>query len=360
MNSLWIVAAWLWGVDPATTAQCPTAGLIERFHRERWIRHRVAPRERLDQIAYRYGVSLEKLEQWNELPPEADVATGTVLRIHASRRPPARQRIAYVVAQDDTWWRIAATHGIDSKDLRAYNWPYQEKMKPGEHLALWVDPLLSGWIQSEEPFLPSSESGAVRRGGVGIGRPDDGRLLNGVRIPERPGQEIRFAQTAYGTTFAVAALLAGLETFRSSNDFSGVIKIGSMSAVRGGPIGSHRSHQTGRDVDVRLPRRAGVPRGVPLTVRRIDWIATWFLLEAFDRPDVEVVFLDYPTQKRVYRAAISAGVPPERVRAMLQYPRGSRIASARVHHAYGHDQHMHVRFRCGPCEIECVEASAEP
>jgi len=335
---------------------CPAAKIVE-LERPRWVKHRVAPRERAEQIAHRYRVSPEELRAWNQLSAQGEPATGRVLRIHTRRPSPARERIDVVVEEGDTWWSVAARYGVDSKDLRAYNWPYEHKMTPGQTLHVWADPLLVGWIQRAEPVLPPPESGLVRRGGVGIGPPQSGRLLNGVRIPDGPGYALRFPEMAHGTTFAVEALLAALRRFQASSNYRGVIRIGSMSTPRGGPIGSHRSHQTGRDVDIRLPRRVGVPRGIPLTHARIDWLAAWHLVLAFDTPEVAVIFLDTATQRRLHRAAKAAGASPETIARILRYPPGGHAMTTLVQHAPGHDVHMHVRFRCGPCEPECVESS---
>jgi len=336
---------------------CPAPVLVERFAK-RWIKHKVVPMEGLAQIAHRYGVTVAEIKRWNELPVDREkVGSGTTLRIRSDHRPPPRTLVRYIVQESDTWWRVAVRHGADSKDLRAYNWPYRDKMTPGSTVKVWADPLVAAWVGASEPVFPDETSRTVRRGAVGIGPPDDGQLLNGVRIPSGEGYELRFPETAFGTSFAVEALLTGIERFRTESGYAGELLIGSMSAARGGPIGTHRSHQTGRDVDIRLPRRAGVPTGIPLTPRRIDWVAAWELIKAFELTSVEVMFLDYPTQKRVYRAAVAAGAAPEELDRLLQYPRGSHARLGLVRHVAGHDQHMHIRFLCGPCELECVDTS---
>lgn len=351
-----LVAAAFCGVPRAWAGEeCPAFANIDELERPRWVKHRLVPREHIEQIAHRYRVTPEELREWNDLTTEENPSPGTILRIHTRRPMPPRERLDYTVQEGDTWWRVAAKHGVDSKDLRAYNWPYEDKMVPGQTIRVWADPLLLAWIRQSEPSLPLPESGRLRRGGVGIGPPQAGRLLNGVQIPESPGYELRFPDMAYGTTFAVEALLAAIRRFQATSSYAGVLRIGAMSTARGGPLGSHRSHQTGRDVDIRLPRRVGVPRGIPLTPKRIDWLATWHLILAFETAEVAVIFLDTATQRRVSRAAKAAGVAPETIGRILQYPRGSHIASALVQHAPGHDTHMHVRFRCGPCEPECVE-----
>jgi murein endopeptidase len=127
-----------------------------------------------------------------------------------------------------------------------------------------------------------------------------------------------------------------------------------MSRARGGEIGTHRSHQSGRDVDIRLPRREGVSQWRPLTARRVDWHATWELVQAFEEVDAIVIFLDYDMQRRLYRTAKGAGASEDRLRELIQFPRGRGAVRGLVRHSDGHVRHMHVRFGCGPYETECV------
>lgn len=336
---------------------------IEFPSRPKWIKHKVAPRETLHQIAHRYGVQVSDVRAWNDLAEDTDrVKRRTRLRVKAVRIPPPREKITYTVKAGDTWWRVAVQHGVDRRDLRAYNWPYTGKMKPGSELIVWVDPLVYGWIQEEPPVFGSGAP-ELRRGGVGIGSPDDGKLLNPVEIPERPGWDVRFPDSSYGTSFAVEKLVEGLQAFVDTTKWKGTIRLGSMSSSVGGRIGHHKSHQSGRDVDIRLPRREGVPRGIPLTTRRIDWFVAWELVKALAEHDAVVIFLDYPQQKRVYNAAKAAGVSEAELE-LLQYPRGRYNKVGKVRHFPGHDRHIHARYACGPCEVECSRsrtgADAEP
>jgi murein endopeptidase len=126
-----------------------------------------------------------------------------------------------------------------------------------------------------------------------------------------------------------------------------------MSGPKGGPLGEHKSHQTGRDLDIRLPRKAGVPKYLELYARRVDWKATWDLVKAIAQTDIVVVFLDYDRQKHVYKAAKDAGATKDELR-LLQYPRGRHSGVGLVRHYPGHDRHLHARWGCGPCETECV------
>jgi len=356
-----VLAAWLGRGDPEPAevepietvdpTMCPHADAIAALDRRPWIRHVVVPRERLDQIAARYDVSLDELNEWNGLSGRYErLRTGTRLRVRARRMPPVRERVEHVVVEGDEWWSIAQRHGTTSGDLRATNWPHRDKLKPGKPVVVWSDPVVRAWVERDDGTLD------VPNGGVGVGPPDDGWLLGGVHLPQSEGWELRQPAYAYGTTHAVREIARALD--RYARDGGPRLDVGAMSRQSGGPIAAHRSHQTGRDLDIALPRRSGLSRILPLTNHRIDWLALWRLLESLAQSDVAVIWLDYGRQARLYKAARKAGIDRERLGKLLQYPMGTR-SSALVRHADGHDQHLHVRVRCGPCEPECVDRRGE-
>lgn len=339
--------------------RCSDAHAVKVPSFPKWIRHKVVPRESIDQIASRYAVPPWQLRGWNGLETHTErVKRGTRLAVKAARIPPPREHVEYTVVAGDSWPKVAAKLGVDSWDLRSYNWPYGKKMRPGTVLQAYIDPILRDWIENGD--TPAGESADVRRGAVSVGPPDQGSLLNGVRIPDGRGYMLRYPKTAFGTTHAVRQVVKAFEVFVDSTNYGGKVLLGSMSSAKGGPLGQHKSHQTGRDLDIRLPRRVGVPGYLELTAKRVDWRATWDLVKALAQTDVVVVFLDYKRQKQLHKAAVASGATPEEL-ALIQYPRGSYSGVGLVRHYSGHDQHMHARFGCGPCETECVTSvDAEP
>ena len=339
-----------WTFEPA---RCNTSLDVEVPERRRWIRHKVQSRETISEIAFRYGVAPWEVRGWNGLGEAVDrVKRGLRLRVKASRIPPPKEAVEYTIVEGDTWGSIARRFGTTPSDLRAYNYPYRGKMKPGNTLTVLAEPILRDWIEA----VPTEEE-PIPRGAVGIGSPDLGVLLAGVRIPDGEGYWLRLPRSAYGTTHAVTELLAAITDFKAESSWVGKLAIGAMSGPRGGPLGHHKSHQTGRDVDIRLPRREGVSRYAELRPRRVDWAAAWAFVQALARVDTQVVFLDYKRQKYLYRAAKAAGADDETLRAMLQYPRGAYARRGLVRHYPGHEKHFHVRFGCGPCEIACTSAT---
>jgi LysM repeat protein len=334
------------GGGEGTAAALPA---IVELSTSRWVVHPVAPRETLVQIAARYGVTPDAIRAWNEeLGSEAE--KGTKLKIRARRVSPPRTLVMHSVATDDTWWTIATRYGVESFDLKSWNYRKGGALRPGEELRVWADPVIRGAIERD------GDTAEIRAGGYGIGSPDDGRIVNAVQLPADPAWDRKRPSSAWGTTHAIRSLVAALRAFRSSTPYAGRIVIGAISRPRGGTLGSHKSHQTGRDVDIRLPLKIEVPQSLaPKPARRVDFVALWHLVRAIAATgEATHVFLDYRLQRRLHAAALQAGASAAEVEDLLQWPRGRGASRGLVRDEPGHDDHIHVRFRCGPAEPECI------
>jgi murein endopeptidase len=194
----------------------------------------------------------------------------------------------------------------------------------------------------------------ISPGAHGIGTPQSGILVAGVQVPPGEGYVRRYPGSTWGTTYAVRHLVETLDAFHRTSGYRGTLMLGSMSFRHGGKIGSHISHRSGRDIDIRLPLRAGLPLSQEPTGKYVDWDATWTLILDFARSGaVQSIFLDYGVQRRLYRRAKAAGVSEAALDELLQYPRGSRSNFGMVRHSPGHGGHIHVRYACGPYEPAC-------
>lgn len=322
--------------------------------KDAWIVHEVAPEETIAQLALRYRVDPGKLRGWNGLGRRARARPGQRLRLLAERTPPPRERVRYTVREGDTWTSIARDHGADPSDVRAYNIKRTgRRLYPGLELDVWRDPLLAAAVAADTP--PSGPAAAIRPGGFSVGRPSDGRLVNGVQIPESADYDRRYPGSAWGTSFAVRHLVDTLHRWREESDYGGLLRLGAMSRQRGRRIGGHRSHQSGRDLDIRLPLREGLADTMSPTPRRADWVAVYALVRAFDASGaVTQIFLDYRLQARLYKVAKAAGADRRTLRRLIQFPRGSGAGRGLLRHSPGHDIHLHVRFACADYESECA------
>lgn len=333
----------------------PDVSTSESNDRAPLVRHIVRPRETVEQLAYRYKVHPRHILRSNKLDDGDTLESGETLRLRSAVAPPPRQRMTHIVQEGDTWVSIARAHGAESTDLRAYNLKTVGRtLEPGERVLVWADPTLKAAYEHDQP--PTGPAGQVRPGAFSIGPPQEGRLINGVRIPKSDQYDLRYPNSAWGTTLAVRNTVIACHDFRDITDYRGDLRIGTMSRKRGGPVGGHKSHQSGRDLDIRLPLRETVPQRLSPRPHRVDWVATWELIKAFARTGAVIrVFLDYKRQRRLVKAARAAGATPEELDDLVQWPRGSRANLGLVRHSHGHTGHIHIRFACAPHEVECVE-----
>jgi len=188
----------------------------------------------------------------------------------------------------------------------------------------------------------------VKTGALSVGRPNQGRLVNAVQLPDNPGLYTRTqANASWGASHTIEHLQRATARFRRVSGYRGRLVIGGISRQHGGYFSPHKSHQSGRDVDVVLPRVVGDGG------RSIDWAATWaFVHTLLEDGQVTQIFLNYDRQRELYQAARAAGVAVETLDRWLQYPKGVRGPGI-VRHQSGHRNHLHIRFRCGAEDRRC-------
>lgn len=317
----------------------------------KWIKHDVTPRERLTQIAARYGVLPRQLRHWNELDSD-ELEPGDVLRVHAQRIPPPRVRIEHRVRAGETWGSIAAGYRVETRDLHAYNWQIKT-LEPDGMLTVWIDPGRP-WTVHRRPARPAPKLVDVTPGSISVGRPNRGRLLNAIQVPPDPAYTIREPRITWGSSWAIRHLLVAIHRFRAMSGYEGELVIKSMSRKNGRRFPPHRSHQSGRDVDIALPLLPGVPATEVPHPDEVDWEATWSLITALLLGgEIDLIFLDISVQRRLYEAARGLGVGHDDLRPLIQFPPESGKDVAVVRHGKGHLHHIHVRFSCAPYENRC-------
>ena len=208
-----------------------------------------------------------------------------------------------------------------------------------------------------------AELGVVGDGtSISVGRPSRGRIIDGARIPNSGEgfftREIWAARgQRYGTEELVDLLVAVSRRMRPQAEGTRLV-IADLSGKGGGAAYSwHRSHQSGRDVDLLYYMRdaqgkpmdadamhvfngSGVARdGTGIT---IDVPKTWLLVkELLTAPEAPVqwIFMYDPIGAQLIAYAESIHEPEaivERARKAVKQPGDS----AR------HDDHMHVRVYC--------------
>lgn len=179
---------------------------------------------------------------------------------------------------------------------------------------------------------------------ISFGLPQRGRLTHALQLPADPALYRRAKPSEqYGADFVVRALREALKEYRRAQGPRPRILVGDLSLPHGGPFPPHKSHQNGRDVDIHLPRiRDGQGRR-----SRIDWQASWRLIEALRRnPLLHKIFLSAGLHASLAQAARQLGVAESQITRIIQFP--GQNPKAIVRHSPGHDRHIHLRYRCPP------------
>src|SRR5690606_38588314 len=272
---------------------------IKKLSKPKWIKHEVIPGERLDEIATRYDVRTASLIRWNKLDPDKPrIYAGRELAVYTKHIPPPQQKIIYTVKSGDTWAKIAAAHRVDAEQLRLrWNPKVPRAFKAGQEIIIWVDPLtdpdlladpaedLASASAGTSALKPTGASAsslplvAVQKGSVSVGKPNKGKIVNSLA---RPGNNkhytIRKPDEPFGSTHALYNLQLAVAQWRQATGFTGSLLIGAISKKGGGRLRPHSSHQSGRDVDIRLPLKRS--DGSADNVNDVDWDATWGLILA--------------------------------------------------------------------------------
>jgi penicillin-insensitive murein DD-endopeptidase len=221
---------------------------------------------------------------------------------------------------------------------------------------------------------------------VSAGSHSKGALIHGTAMAfEGTGYVVhhdwRVRDHRYGTQELVSWLTASFAEVNGA-DPDNVVFLGDLSGRRGGDVAQHRSHASGRDVDIFFVAsdRSGKPmHDLPAMIhfdrqgRAIGWSAAkpwrtihdripdalfdarrnWAVVRAMlSNRSVEVqwIFVDEALGTLLVAEAGREGAPPElieKARALLHQPTDSQP----------HDDHMHVRIFCAPTDrsIGCTD-----
>ncbi len=288
-------------------------------------RHTVQRGETLEHVAKVYGCTTEAVLRANHLRTTL-VRAGTVVVIPACN----------VGARTKTRARPAATTTEDDLDARA------EK-------ALAV---IDGATVIEASRRPETE-GDERS--ASVGQPWNGELRGGAPLPQGEGYRIRRPQRSFGASHVLAHVQRAIGEVRALYPDVHTLAIGDLSARDGGKLSAHQSHQSGLDIDVGFyfqSQPSGYPEAFVAANSDLDLEATWALVTAFARTaelanGVQMIFLDYAVQARLYKFAHERGTPEQDLAMILQYPRGRDELVGLVRHWPNHADHLHVRFKPG-------------
>ena len=179
---------------------------------------------------------------------------------------------------------------------------------------------------------------------LSIGRPDAGTLVNGVPIPANPLWHVLEPRRAWASEETVAFLAAAVAKVAERFPGTPPLAIGDVSWEHGGPLGRHRSHESGRDADIGWYFLDGAATDLRKgDQKQLDLARSWALVRAFiTETDIEHIFMDRKLQTLLFHYAAANGEDQQWLLGLFGSI-GGRSGSI-IEHVRGHKTHMHVRF----------------
>jgi murein endopeptidase len=180
-------------------------------------------------------------------------------------------------------------------------------------------------------------------GSISIGFADEGRIINAMQCPAGDGTQYTVVtpSKAFATAETIEYVLTAIRRVVELHPHAPPLRINNMSGPDGGYLRPHRSHQTGRDVDLAFyyPGTAD-PIRMRAREKAIDPALNWELIKSLVLlTDVEVIWVDYRVQKVIYDYALSIGEHRDWLDSLFNAGPKSLIK-----HARRHRDHFHVRF----------------
>ena len=285
----------------------------------------------VSRIARKHGVSEKNLIRANpKLKKNPNrVRVGQELKVckakNLQKRSPSKcgkggRLIVHTVKKGDTVGAIAARYSVSRDSVRRYN----KKLKKRTNSMIRVGEQLKVCTKNRKYTHRSW-------------------LKEGVQLSEGEGYNIRRPDNAWGTKLAVDGIVAAIAKYQEREPEAMLVQVGDISRKNGGPLREHMSHQEGRDVDIGV---VWTEPGDEEDTKHLDIARTWSLVRSFAEADgVQVIFIDYKLQKRLYEHALSIGMNEVWLDQLFQYPK--KDEDAILYHWPGHSRHFHVRFTRG-------------
>jgi len=279
----------------------------------------------------------EGAEPEDALEPEGDPEAAPPLELDL-------REIHWTVDEPQSVDALASRWGMLHRDLVALNPELRGRatVEAGEQLRVY----------EHDETLPTQS----------IGSPNRGRLRHGLPMPEGAYWTLRERRTrAFGAVNAIGAMVEAFTRYGESFEVAPPVSVGEISARRGGRALPHRSHRTGRDVDLGyvLVEGTEAERWRRADEANFDVEKNWVLIQSLVATgEVQQIFISSRLQrllKPLAREQLS-----ER-----EYARYFRVADSDadeaplLKHWDGHRDHMHVRFRCEDGNGRCRSRSSK-
>lgn len=295
--------------------------------------YRVQKGDTLIGIALRHDTTVDDLLKANPGLHPSRIYPGQTIDV-GNPRP----EVVFRLERGDTLVAAASRYGVSSRDITRWNSGLRtQHPRPGTPIHVYTHTAVS----------PSEAIGPTNRG----------RLESPVRLPSHRGYVVRTPARAYGTEETIRWIVDAFDAVDRKFKHTKVVRIHDISDRNGGKLRDHKSHQNGRDADISYYQKQCGVNGCRFAEFRssdLDVARQWTLLEYWLRNDqVEMIFIDYRLQAKLYRYARRKGVSKARLDQWIQYPRGRYEPDGKIRHFPNHEDHLHVRFVCPYSDLKC-------
>lgn len=177
-------------------------------------------------------------------------------------------------------------------------------------------------------------------GSISVGFVDEGRVVNAQQFPPGEGWKVVSPEAAWATAETIEFIMAAIRRVREQFPDTPPLRVNQLSAKNGGWLRPHKSHQSGRDVDLAFYYPTAEPVRVRERERVIDVPRTWALVKALvTETDVQLILVDRRVQKVLHEHALRSGEDAAWLDSIFH---GGK--DALIKHARRHRDHLHVRF----------------
>ncbi len=199
---------------------------------------------------------------------------------------------------------------------------------------------LDGLTEAEMVAKLRADEAAL--GSISLGATNAGGLIGGVQMQSEPGWTAVNPGQSWGTRETIDSLKRAIAAVLAKHPNTPALRIGDISAKNGGPLSPHRSHQSGRDVDLGyyyLGKSTWYRRA---TRANLDVARTWTLVKALiTTTDVEMILIDVSIQRLLREHAEQLGEDATWLDLVFK---GRGRQPPMIRHVRGHATHLHVRF----------------
>ena len=305
----------------------------EKTKKKRARTYRVQSGDTLSGIALRHDTTIAELLASNPGLKADQIYPGQTIDVGAPR-----PEVVFKLERGDTLLAAANRYDVSARDLARWNTRLnQRNPRAGTNVRIYT----------RAPVSPSEAVGPTNRG----------RLENGVRLPSHRGYVVRTPARTYGTEETARWIVGAFDAVNARFKHTKVVRVHDISDRDGGKLRDHKSHQNGRDADMSYYQDECSSNGCRFDDFRssdLDVARQWTLLEYWLRNgQVEMIFIDYRLQAKLYRYAKRRGATKAQLDRWIQYPRGKYEPDGLIRHFPNHTDHLHVRFVCPYSDLKC-------